>query len=167
MQQADAVSPVLIKPAAKPVAQADGMCNADNPARRCVCREEFGRRVCEPVAQGEAKKHEVPCAHSWERLYTGTGRWIWECRECFKRGGECEYASKHPEIATEAYNHGYRAALAAQPRAVPDPTILYTTEEVVEAQETLRKYNRTLMGEVIDQMVDVLLAAAPSPGESK
>lgn len=76
--------------------------------------------AAEPVAQGEAKKHEVPCAHSWERLYTGTGRWIWECRECFKRGGECEYASKHPEIATEAYNHGYRAALAAQPLAVPD-----------------------------------------------
>jgi hypothetical protein len=24
----------------------DGMCNADNPANRCICREEFGYRVC-------------------------------------------------------------------------------------------------------------------------
>ena len=39
---------------AEPAAQDDGMCNADNPARRCVCREEFGRRVCAPAAQGGA-----------------------------------------------------------------------------------------------------------------
>ena len=56
---------------------------------------------------------------------------------------------------------------AVQDRAVPDPTVLYTVEEVVEAQETLRTYNRTLMDEVIDQMIDVLLAAAAlQPGES-
>lgn len=52
------------------------------------------------------------------------------------------------------------AVLAGQRRAVPDPTILYTVDEVVEAQETLLKHNRTLMVEVVDQMIDVLLAAA-------
>lgn len=33
---------------------ADGMCNADNPASRCECREEFGHRVCAapPAAAG-------------------------------------------------------------------------------------------------------------------
>ncbi|MFE1817044.1 hypothetical protein [Metapseudomonas otitidis] len=32
---------------------ADGMCNADNPASRCECREEFGHRVCKaPPAAG-------------------------------------------------------------------------------------------------------------------
>lgn len=32
---------------------ADGMCNADNPASRCECREEFGHRVCAaPPAAG-------------------------------------------------------------------------------------------------------------------
>jgi hypothetical protein len=26
--------------------QSDGMCNENNPERRCICREEFGRKVC-------------------------------------------------------------------------------------------------------------------------
>lgn len=39
---------------ARPVAAdvaGDGMCNADDPSKRCVCREEFGSRVCVPDAQ--------------------------------------------------------------------------------------------------------------------
>lgn len=67
-----------------------------------------------PDAADSGRAMEASCTHDWQRLYTGTGRWIWECRECFKRGGECEYASKNPEVATHAYNHGYRTALAAQ-----------------------------------------------------
>lgn len=59
----------------------------------------------------------------------------------------------------------YLAARHAERARVPAPTILYTTEEVVEAQEILRKHGDALMDEVIDQMVDVLLAASPSQPE--
>lgn len=31
---------------------ADDMCNHDNPAARCICREEFGHRVCAQPADG-------------------------------------------------------------------------------------------------------------------
>jgi len=37
-------------PAPSPETASDGMCNADNPANCCVCREEFGYRVCTPAS---------------------------------------------------------------------------------------------------------------------
>lgn len=41
-----------------------GMCNADDPASRCICREEFGHRVCAPSA-GEQVRGLPECVRDW------------------------------------------------------------------------------------------------------
>lgn len=39
----------------------DGMCNENDPSSRCICREEFGHRVCGESQSEQAKKFETIC----------------------------------------------------------------------------------------------------------
>lgn len=45
-EQRDKLLAIDDEPDAAAQDQGDGMCNADDPSKRCICREEFGRRVC-------------------------------------------------------------------------------------------------------------------------
>jgi hypothetical protein len=55
----DEVARLNSSPVSSAPTHGDGMCNADNPGARCICREEFGHRVCAP-SHGEQALYTHP-----------------------------------------------------------------------------------------------------------
>lgn len=55
----------------------DGMCNEDHPERRCICREEFGHRVCgtTPPASPARVPDGLVEVSALRNLIRGNGGW--------------------------------------------------------------------------------------------
>lgn len=114
------VQAMLAAPTVK--AEQDGMCNADNPAARCICREEFGERVCAPSLPADGSAVETTGEQRYRVEPRGKGFWPY----CVKAGdGERELYFGHnkdcdrvsAELATAFEDGKYITALSAQQSA--------------------------------------------------
>lgn len=120
-----------------------------------------------PVAQGEAVALQP---HKWERKYTGTGRTVWECSECFRYGGfaerPCSEPSKHPGCNADALQA--TPTIHTGQRVVPDGLADLLNEVSVMLSNNLEVVD--CMPEFRYPMVDelsgfsLMLAAAPDAG---
>ena len=109
------------------------MCNSDNPAARCICREEFGERVCAPslpAAGSAVPAFSVVCKVCNESSSLDERRELSGC--CWSCGHE---------IDLDPY---LRAALSAQ-QSAPEPVMEQTGKLLVSAAP-LRKVLGALIG---------------------
>lgn len=122
------------------LADADGMCNLEDPAKRCVCREEFGRRVC---TDGDFHPSKLPAAQvQGER----------EGFEAWQRSG----GFKRPDDPGEWEAWQARAALYAPPAMVPQglQVVARRLEELCE--KSLRGKAAAEVREVWREVVSML-----------
>jgi hypothetical protein len=98
--------------------QGDGMCNEENPAQRCICREEFGHRVCgitpapaHPVSAQPAG--EVPEVVVWRCKRLQGREWVYD----YSRHKACVYCE---ELMTVAQHTRIVAALQARAVVMPE-----------------------------------------------
>ena len=113
----------------------DGMCNADNPERRCVCREEFGHRVCESAAPKRTLIDQIKVSSGYH-LRDGTGASDALYNLAVKHGANEAEAAGFAHHANGAMNElqscVYSLATLAK-QAAPSAQAVDVTDEDVEA----------------------------------
>lgn len=140
-----------------PVSAGDDMCNADNPAARCICREEFGRQVC---AGGVDERAAFEAWYERKHGYSADP----EFRDNQFNG----YSNDRDNAAWVGWQA--RAALNAG-SAVPDGWVMVPVEPTramrysVESTRLSSAVTRqSTQHEIGEQVYRAMLAAAPSAG---